>query len=462
MATPLQAPVIVVPGITASSLRDHYALDPENVWSILRKRYERIALHPDDLRYERDEPARVLPERLFSVAYDQFIAELRHNLAARKDQPVPVFPFAYDWRLPLEFIQEQLRALIDEVIGRTRLLRHYHAAGFDDNPVIDLVGHSMGGLIIAGYLAGSGDRRVRKVATIGTPYRGSFEAVLKVAVGTADLGPDESGSREREAARLTPALYHLLPSFGDGVITDDPNFPGFFDAAGWQHGVIETIAEFIRMYGLDAPRSKSGREDAARDLLQRILDEARRHRAAVEGFAPGSVGMTENDWLVIAGVGQTTRTQLVVEQRRTGPFFNLRSDERKNGYPRPVLGDSGVRVNLWETGDGTVPYAGALPSFVSHSRIVAVSPEDFGYWELRDRALGAVAGLHGLLPAMNLVQKLVVAFLKGEAGQPGRGHAGVWGRRAPDLALNVEWNPPIAGLRLKPIPGAAGLPVEPQ
>jgi len=56
----IQPPVIVAPGITASNLDDFYPMPPGAVWStVLKKKYDRIALHPDDVRYEAREPARV-------------------------------------------------------------------------------------------------------------------------------------------------------------------------------------------------------------------------------------------------------------------------------------------------------------------------------------------------------------------------------------------------------------------
>jgi hypothetical protein len=49
---PYAAPVIVVPGITATQLRDEYILPPDIVWSaVMNKEYERIALHPDNIRF---------------------------------------------------------------------------------------------------------------------------------------------------------------------------------------------------------------------------------------------------------------------------------------------------------------------------------------------------------------------------------------------------------------------------
>jgi len=41
---PLPNPVILVPGITASVLRDDYPVPPEMIWSaVLKKEYERAA-----------------------------------------------------------------------------------------------------------------------------------------------------------------------------------------------------------------------------------------------------------------------------------------------------------------------------------------------------------------------------------------------------------------------------------
>src|SRR5665647_117879 len=108
----LPSPVIVVPGITATCLRDEYPVSPETVWSVMTKDYERIALHPDNIRYEAIEPSRVASDQLFEVAYGELVKELRYNLAESTDQPVPVYPFGYDWRQPLDATQAGLAAFI--------------------------------------------------------------------------------------------------------------------------------------------------------------------------------------------------------------------------------------------------------------------------------------------------------------------------------------------------------------
>ena len=74
----MNSPVIVVPGITASDLHDAYQLPPEAVWTAIRTHhYERVALHPDDQRYELHEPARVVPGGPFPMIYENLVEELR-------------------------------------------------------------------------------------------------------------------------------------------------------------------------------------------------------------------------------------------------------------------------------------------------------------------------------------------------------------------------------------------------
>jgi len=80
-------PVVFLPGIMGSALRDEYPVAPETVWSAVKmmlNAYDRITLHPDDLRYEVQEPARVVKDQLFGLIYSEFIEELPNmNLVQR-------------------------------------------------------------------------------------------------------------------------------------------------------------------------------------------------------------------------------------------------------------------------------------------------------------------------------------------------------------------------------------------
>ncbi len=288
-------PVIVVPGVTGTALSDDYPLPPEVVWSVLQKDYERLALHPDNRRYEAQEPARMQARNIFEAAYKGLVEEVRYNLREREDRPVPVYPFGYDWRQPLNFVELQLADFVNEVVERTKLLRHYQSQGYAADPKVNFVGHSMGGLVITGYLERKGAAaRVAKVATLATPFGGSFEAVIKVVTGTANLGPDTPSSREREAARTMPSLYHLLPTIPDALELDDPSLPKtLFDPALWQPSVLQTIEEFVRLHAV----SQKDRAQQARELFAAMLLEAQQYRSRIDKFTLKKANLKPEDWL---------------------------------------------------------------------------------------------------------------------------------------------------------------------
>ena len=435
-------PAIIIPGITASDLFDQYELPPEAVWTTMRtRRYDRITLHPADQRYELLEPARVGPGGPFPMAYGELVEELREGLSEDQAGTVPVFPFGYDWRMPLDLAEERLAAFVREVIDRTLLMPRYRGdPDFAANPTVTLIGHSMGGLIIAGYLERFSAAAVEKVVTLGTPFQGSWESVLKLTTGTGDLGGDPGKARERHAARLTPALYHLLPSYGGGLDVDDGLEADIFHPDAWQPSVVRTIERKVARWDISGAELFAEMLGAARAHRDRIgeLELADGAPAGGEAEADGGAGgsgprLHADNWLAIAGTDAFTRVGLRIRRNDDGaPRFDLRSAERRNQWGS---GNQALRLN---TGDGTVPLAGAAAPFLDTSRMVCVTPSDFGYWELKDRALTRFAGLHGMLPAMNMVQRLILRFLLGKDDP----YDNTWGRRYPGVA-EAEWQPPL-------------------
>ncbi|MGN6717102.1 MAG: esterase/lipase family protein [Candidatus Binatia bacterium] len=361
-------------------------------------------------------------DQVFTLVYGEIIAEMRHNLTPQANLPVPVYPFAYDWRQPLQFIEADIATFVDEVIDRTKLLRHYSKAGYGskDFPAkVNLVGHSMGGLIIAGYLQAAGFKKVEKVATIAAPFRGSLEAVAKVATGVGMLGESPNSSREREAARVTPSLYYLLPSFEKAVTAEEGLSDDLFLPETWQPGVMQTLASFIRMYGV----GEGAPNEQARALLKSMLDAAWKHRTRIEKLPLSDSKI----WLSIVGLDEDTRVAMRIVKREGKPWFEL-GEARNDWHERTIF-----------TGDNTVPYLGAQASFIPTEEVICVSPKDFGFSEIKDKLL-ETTGFHSILPNMNLVQRLVVSHLKGEQ------YGEIWGRPAPDIG-SKKWDPPIADLR---------------
>jgi len=118
---------------------------------------------------------------------------------------------------------------------------------------------------------------------------------------------------------------------------------------------------------------------------------------------------------------------------RRGPWFVIDENQFVNelGKGKPTSR---------RTGDGTVPLAGALPPFLHSNQIVCLTDKDLGVLELRDRLLVDVGGFHGLLPRVNVVQRLVTRHFKPAY------RGSVWGRRLPG---SNSWKPPINGLQEK-------------
>jgi pimeloyl-ACP methyl ester carboxylesterase len=430
-------PVIFVPGITGTYLRDEYQLPPDRVWGVLEHNYARVALHPNDPRFEALEPARVRPDGVFEIAYKELIQELRYNLCTNEDEAVPVFPFAYDWRLPLEIIEQQFSAFVDEVIDRTMLIRHYATEGYDRNGKVNLIGHSMGGLIIAGYLDKKGvNAPVSKVVTLATPFHGSFEAVIKIATGTSNLSADSPQSREREAARLTSSLYHLLPDIRNAVEVGDPKLPkpaSLFNPALWQKSIVNSVLAYVqkRMAAMEQDQEQV----MAQELFAKFLEAAHAYRDRIDKFQLTQTNLKPQDWLCVVGVNSETRVRMRITLTNDSPLFDLSSKYRLNQWRMRDKTQTDWRL----TGDGTVPFEAALPNFLSLENIVCVTPQDYGYWEIQDTLAARVAGFHAIICNMDMLHRMIVRHFTGRPDVGGN----TWGYPAPGVTAK-KWKPPLS------------------
>ena len=330
----------------------------------------------------------------------------------------------------------RLEAFIEEVIERTMLMPHYYQDGYSERAQVNLVGHSMGGLLVAGYLQRLGkNARVGKVATLGTPFRGSHEAVTRVATGLDRLGIEPSPSREREAARITPALYHLVPHYEGAVIAHEGVSADLFTPSAWQSSVPLSVAQYVRLYSVVPSRTPEQIQAVADALFSGMLDDARTYCQRVDSLDLVQTSLGSSDgWLCVVGVGERTRVRTRIVQENDKQWFDLdEPDDTVNQWP-----DGPTKT---DTGDTTVPYLGAKPAFLKTSSLICVCRDDFSWTEIGDRLISKFGGLHGALPLMNLNHRLIAShFLGVSVGD-------LWGRRPPDL--DEDWVPPLKGLKGK-------------
>ncbi|MGH3706917.1 MAG: esterase/lipase family protein [Pseudonocardiaceae bacterium] len=126
----------------------------------------------------------------------------------RPDQPANLVPFAYDWRLSNRYNAHRLQETVEPVLTRWQ-------ATDPANSHAELVFlcHSMGGLLTRYYLEVlGGAAQTRRLLTMGTPYRGSAQALLNLVNGVGKgIGPLRLDLTA--LARSMPSVYQLLPGY---------------------------------------------------------------------------------------------------------------------------------------------------------------------------------------------------------------------------------------------------------
>jgi hypothetical protein len=176
---------------------------------------------------------------------------------------------------------------------------------------------------------------------------------------------------------------------------------------------------------------KNKKEDGI-NLFKSILKQAEEHRNRIDNFQLEDAKFDYKNWLAIIGVGAETRVQLKIKKLNIGPCFDLGSKFRINQWENPDIKEK------MKTGDGTVPFKGAIPKFLKKENLVLVTPDDFGYWEVKDKVLLEVAGFHGIICNMNMLHRMIVRFLKDGSDR----YKNTWGRKFPGID-KADWDTPL-------------------
>ncbi len=409
-----QPPAILIPGIMGTRLLtadgdEHW---PGSIWKAAFSNYRGLALP-----FEADPPtstADLVPGGLTDeVAGRDYYASIVHVLewAGGYRRGIPgrpaepgrryLYEFGYDWRQDNVESARRLDALIERI-----RLDH----GRPDLKV-DLIAHSMGGLIARYYLRyGTADvlddndfpvnyhggSRVRRVALLGTPNLGSVDALRAFIVGRR-IG---LGRIPTETLITFPSMYQLFPhplndwiATAEGTVLDRD----IFDIQLWRRFQWSIFDPGIRER-IHARHSDPG---AAEAYLARLEGHFFRHVERGRRFVWSlTVPLERVPWTmtVFGGDCELTPARLLVEEVEGESLVRLRPKE----ILRPLPGIDYGRLML-EPGDGTVTKASllareSLDPFVPRHRYISFPVRGAMFLcERHDRLAGNISFQDNLL-----------------------------------------------------------------
>ncbi|CAA0106174.1 Uncharacterised protein [BD1-7 clade bacterium] len=361
-----QPPVIVIPGIMASELANAQG---KNIWfgsnwETLFSNYQYLALDidPDTLSplpspyHASGLPHSVLGFEIYGSLFDvlESIGQFQPTTPGEPlTQPQRrYYTLAYDWRYDNIDTVKALDALIEQIREDYK----------DPNLKVDIIAHSMGGLIARYYLrygtvdvlddnafpvTQAGTDKIRRVIQLGTPNLGSVSAMLRLingaSVGFGDVPP--------EVLTTFPSLYQLLPHpINDWIINiqGKPLDRDLFDINIWRRfewGIFNPKVRTRIIQKAATPAEGEAYYALLAEFFRHSLERARRFVWSLTVKVPN----TRYDIIAFGGNCVPTPARILIEEIDGESVLRVNPDDIKH----PIKGIHYDRL-MYEPGDGAV------------------------------------------------------------------------------------------------------------
>lgn len=404
-----QPPVIFIHGVLGSRLRD--VKTKEDVWP---GTISRLFSHDySDAAYEIN-PETLEPKPSNSVPYDifdgaagrDFYGKIVHTLSkiggyklskiGQKVNPKQknYYVFLYDWRQDNVKSASELADFIEQV------RKDYN----DPKLKVDIVAHSMGGLITRYYIRYGkqdvindnnftekvtmyGAARVRRMILLGTPNLGSIRS-LNLFITGLDIGVNQIAT---ETLASMPSLYQLFPhTLVNWIVTSDgkPLNRDLYDVEIWRRFEWSIFDPKVRARML--AKYKNPAEGQAHlatfdRYFEKNLERARRFMWSLSIATP----MPEPKLMVFGGGCTLTPARILVEEVEGESVVRMYPSE----VTQPLAGVD-YDALLLEPGDGSVTKASLLgrnaldPSVIRHKFIHLPIEQSFFLCESHESLTG--------------------------------------------------------------------------
>lgn len=358
-------PVIIVPGIMSTELLEDKIVD-NKIWVNTVQIASSIT---DDFLdvLKMDESGNSINSNILT---GEIIKELNNadywrgllgQLSLKYHDNSDLSEYPYDWRLDNKSSVLKLKEKIDEIKTEKGVEK------------VDLVAHSMGGLLVKQYLKDYGGDSINKFIDIATPHTGAPSS-YKILMYGDNLGVSKffdliniNAGKIKEISQNMPAVYQLLPSqkyFDDS--DNDYRYYVFSAVNGEDRLTFEETSNYLKATG--------------RNSL--LVDRANVFHQEIDDLNPGDFGVETYN---IAGCGTPTIGQFYILQEGEHPIYNIRM------------------IN----GDGTVPLKSAEAMSASKTYYVknaqhALMPSTAGVKELISGLLVSTSTEFDISPFPNL------------------------------------------------------------
>jgi alpha-tubulin suppressor-like RCC1 family protein/pimeloyl-ACP methyl ester carboxylesterase len=253
--------------------------------------------------------------RPFGVdVYGDFMRFLR-ELARNQGNRFRALP--YDWRLHIDQGENNPADKLGKLIREDL---HVNCRG----QRVDIVAHSMGGLVAKAWLARdrANEACVRNFITIGTPHYGAVKILKALLLGEDDIIGKAQFLLDKDMVAIAlvnmPAAYQLLPSkvFNDHrpVFVDEIDF----DRDGKRGGLVyRYFVAMLENQNVSWPRRRACLQKFQEPLNRNAGSWASRHQDSWDSWVPTDPGLKAH---FFAGTGNPTLSRIIVEEGRN---FNV-------------------------------------------------------------------------------------------------------------------------------------------